>query len=101
MLEIENISVSYGPIEAVCGASLRVAAGSITAIVGANGAGKSTCLKAVSGLVSPAQGRIVFEGAKHHALGRPENRRADLVLCVAEAFRPGRSTGCFGLAQAG
>ena len=86
MLEIENISVSYGPIEAVCGASLRVAAGSITAIVGANGAGKSTCLKAVSGLVSLAQGRIVFEGSPIQELP-PEERLRLGIAHVMEGRR--------------
>ena len=86
MLEIENISVSYGPIEAVCDASLRVAAGSITAIVGANGAGKSTCLKAVSGLVSPAQGRIVFEGSPIQDLP-PEERLRLGIAHVMEGRR--------------
>ena len=86
MLEIDNIAVSYGPVEGVSGASLRVAPGSITAIVGSNGAGKSTCLKAVSGLVEIAQGRIAFEGAPIQDL-RPEDRLRLGIAHVMEGRR--------------
>ena len=86
MLEIDNIAVSYGPVEAVCGASLRVASGSITAIVGSNGAGKSTCLKAVSGLVALQQGRVLFDGQPIHQL-RPEDRLRLGIAHVMEGRR--------------
>ena len=86
MLEIDNIGVSYGPVEAICGASLRVAGGSITAIVGANGAGKSTCLKAISGLVVLQQGKVLFDGQPIHML-RPEDRLRLGIAHVMEGRR--------------
>jgi branched-chain amino acid transport system ATP-binding protein len=69
VLELEDVHVRYGPIEAVRGISLRVAAGTIVTLIGANGAGKSTTLRAISGLLKPAAGRITFEGRPIH--GRP------------------------------
>lgn len=62
MLEVRGLEVNYGHIEAVRGISLDLRAGEITALVGANGAGKSTTLLALSGLQPKAAGRIVFEG---------------------------------------
>ena len=62
MLEIKNLSVSYGAIEALRDVSLSVGQGSIVAILGANGAGKSTLLKTISGLVKPKSGQILLEG---------------------------------------
>ena len=52
MLEIKNVVVHYGKVEALKGISIKVEEGSITSLIGANGAGKSTCLRAISGLVS-------------------------------------------------
>ncbi len=60
MLKIENLRVSYGGIEAVKGISLEVPEGSIVTLIGANGAGKSTTLRAISGLVKPKSGRILY-----------------------------------------
>lgn len=62
ILQIQNLCVSYGHIQAVKGVNLSLNAGEITALVGANGAGKSTSLLAVSGLLKPASGNILFEG---------------------------------------
>ncbi len=62
MLEVENLHVSYGAIKALHGVSLKVPAGSIVTLIGANGAGKSTTLRALSGLVKAASGRIRYEG---------------------------------------
>ena len=62
MLEINDLVVSYGQIEAVKGISLRVDGGQIVALVGANGAGKTTTLGAISGLLRPKRGSIKFEG---------------------------------------
>ncbi len=62
MLEISNISVRYGAIEALRGVSLTVSAGEIVCLIGANGAGKSTVLNAVSGIVPLVSGQITFEG---------------------------------------
>ncbi|MFC0232818.1 ABC transporter ATP-binding protein [Vagococcus entomophilus] len=62
MLKVENISVHYGMIEAVKNVSFEVKAGEIVSLIGANGAGKTTILRTISGLVRPSQGRIQFEG---------------------------------------
>jgi branched-chain amino acid transport system ATP-binding protein len=62
MLEVIDLTVAYGHIQAVRGISFQVLAGQIVSLVGANGAGKSTTLAAISGLVRPRSGRILFEG---------------------------------------
>jgi branched-chain amino acid transport system ATP-binding protein len=62
VLELEDVHVRYGPIAAVRGISMRVAAGTIVTLIGANGAGKSTTLRTISGLLRPTAGRITFEG---------------------------------------
>jgi branched-chain amino acid transport system ATP-binding protein len=61
-LEVENLVVSYGKRRAVDGISLTVGAGEIVTLLGANGSGKSTMLRAISGLVRPRSGRVVYEG---------------------------------------
>jgi branched-chain amino acid transport system ATP-binding protein len=66
MLQVESLETAYGPIRALRGVSFEVAAGSITAVLGANGAGKTSLLRTLSGLVRPRAGRIRFEG---HNLG--------------------------------
>jgi branched-chain amino acid transport system ATP-binding protein len=60
MLEVENLSVAYGAVQALKGVSLRAETGSITAVLGANGAGKTTLLRAISGLVSTQTGTVRF-----------------------------------------
>jgi len=62
LLAIESISVAYGKRRALDGVSLTVAAGEIVTLLGANGSGKSTTLRTISGLVRPARGRVVFDG---------------------------------------
>jgi branched-chain amino acid transport system ATP-binding protein len=62
LLEVEGLDVSYGAIRALRGVSLRVEERQIVTLIGANGAGKSTTLRAISGLVKPTAGRIVFDG---------------------------------------
>ncbi len=62
MLSINNLKVNYGGIEAVKGISFEVEEGSIVTLIGANGAGKSTTLRTIAGLVSPASGSIQFRG---------------------------------------
>jgi branched-chain amino acid transport system ATP-binding protein len=62
LLTIDNLSVHYGAIQALHGLSIRVEPGEIVTLIGANGAGKSTTLRAVSGLVKPSSGRITFDG---------------------------------------
>ena len=62
MLEVKNLHVSYGAIKALHGISLSVKAGSIVTLIGSNGAGKSTTLRAISGLVRPTAGEIFYDG---------------------------------------
>lgn len=62
MLKVENLSMSYGMIQAVKNVSFEVKQGEIVSLIGANGAGKTTILHGISGLIKPDQGRIVFEG---------------------------------------
>ena len=61
-LAVEDLAVSYGKRRAVEGVSLTVGRGEIVALLGANGSGKSTTLRTISGLVRPAQGRVLYEG---------------------------------------
>jgi branched-chain amino acid transport system ATP-binding protein len=81
MLDIQDISLFYGPIQAVSGASLHVAEGEIVAIVGANGAGKSTLLKAIAGLVPPKSGSIRFNGQDITTLAAHRRVSAGIALC--------------------
>jgi branched-chain amino acid transport system ATP-binding protein len=62
LLEIENLSVNYGGIQALQSLSLSIAQGEVVTLIGANGAGKSTTLRAISRIVNARQGRILFEG---------------------------------------
>ena len=100
MLEIEDLHVSYGPLAALRGVSFRVPRGAIVTLIGANGAGKSTTLRAISGLLTPTAGRILLEGQPIHgrlpheilALGIghvPEGRQIFPDLTVGENLRLG------------
>jgi branched-chain amino acid transport system ATP-binding protein len=62
LLAVENLSVFYGSIQALRGISLRVEAGEVVTLIGANGAGKSTTLRTISGLLEPKHGTIQFDG---------------------------------------
>jgi branched-chain amino acid transport system ATP-binding protein len=62
LLEVRDLTVAYGHIQAVKGIDLDLQAGAITALVGANGAGKSTTLLALSGLLKPVRGKVLLEG---------------------------------------
>ncbi|MBQ6128777.1 MAG: ABC transporter ATP-binding protein [Lachnospiraceae bacterium] len=62
VLKIADLQISYGGIEAVRGISFDVKAGEIVTLIGANGAGKSSTLRTISGLVKPASGKVIFEG---------------------------------------
>jgi branched-chain amino acid transport system ATP-binding protein len=95
MLEIDDLHVSYGNIQALRGVSLRVEAGELVTIVGSNGAGKSTTLLTISGVLRPRAGRVLFEGhdlsraAPHNIVGWgishcPEGRLIFGRLSVAE-----------------
>ena len=61
MLRLEGVRAAYGPVEALRGIDLEVRAGELVCLLGANGAGKSSTLRAISGLLRPTAGRIVFE----------------------------------------
>jgi branched-chain amino acid transport system ATP-binding protein len=64
MLRVENLSVLYGRIQALHNFTLEVKPGEVVALIGANGAGKSTMINTVSGLISPAEGKILFGGER-------------------------------------
>jgi branched-chain amino acid transport system ATP-binding protein len=66
MLEISGIDVSYGDVQVLWGVSLEVKKGEIVALIGANGAGKSTTLATISSLVKPRKGSVLFEGSPLH-----------------------------------
>lgn len=100
MLAVRNLRVSYGGIEVVHGVSLDVAAGECVALIGANGAGKSSTLKAICGLVPASGGSIGFEGrditrASGHAIVRagitmcPEGRQVFPQMSVIQNLRMG------------
>ena len=100
MLELRNLDVHYGAVAAIRGLSLTLAAGTIGSIIGSNGAGKSTTLRAVSGLVRPSGGEIWFDGARIDRLDSksivargiahvPEGRRVFPELTVEENLRIG------------
>lgn len=72
MLKIDNVRVNYGGIEAVKGISFEVPEKSIVTLIGANGAGKSTILRSIAGLVKPAAGSIVFEGQELIGMDTPD-----------------------------
>jgi len=100
ILEIDNLHVFYGHIHALRGLSLEVNSDQIVTLIGANGAGKSTTLKAVSGILHPAEGEVRFEGeslndiAPHDVVARgivqvPEGRRIFGRLTVQENLNMG------------
>jgi branched-chain amino acid transport system ATP-binding protein len=100
LLQIENLHVSYGGINAVKGINFEVGDGELVALIGANGAGKSTTLKAICGLLHPAAGRVLYQGADitgfpSHKLVRrglalvPEGRGIFSRLTVAENLAMG------------
>lgn len=68
MLEVQDLVVRYGAIEALHGLSLRVERGQIVTLIGGNGAGKTTTLRTISGLLRPARGRVLFEGRAIHGM---------------------------------
>jgi branched-chain amino acid transport system ATP-binding protein len=78
MLKIENLSVHYGDAQALDGVSLTVDEGAIVAIVGANGAGKTSLIRTIAGMHRPTGGRILFRGAD--IAGLPSHRVCDLGI---------------------
>jgi len=79
ILELDDITVAYGNLEAVRGLSLTVERGEIVALLGANGAGKSTTLRAISGLIRPRTGRITVDGQDMTGWAADRIARAGLV----------------------
>jgi len=78
LLSVKNLSVSYGPAQAIFDVSLTADAGEVVAILGANGAGKSTLARAISGLVPSASGSVEFDGANITGKLAHQIRRAGL-----------------------
>jgi branched-chain amino acid transport system ATP-binding protein len=102
LLEIRDLIVLYGEIEALRGVSISVDEGQVVTLLGANGAGKSTTLRAISGLTRPAAGEILFDGRSIAGLGPeaivrlgishvPEGRRVFPGLSVKENIMLGAS----------
>ena len=100
LLEVKDLKVSYGGIEALKGISFKVDEGAIVTLIGANGAGKSTTLRAISGLVHPSQGIITYKGEPISGMDTqkivekgialvPEGRRVFPNLTVLENLRIG------------
>ena len=103
MLNVSDLHVSYGPVLAVRGVSLAVPKGQIVALLGANGAGKSSTLRTISGLLRPANGTIEFEGRRIDRVPAerivqlgisqvPEGRQIFTELTVMENLRLGAYT---------
>ncbi len=86
MIKIDDLVVSYGGIEALKGVSLEVPSGKIVTLVGANGAGKSTTLKSIVGLVKPKSGSINYEGTDLTKL-KTENMVKEGIALVPEGRR--------------
>jgi len=100
MLTLDSVNVFYGGIHALRSVSLTVQSGEVVTLIGSNGAGKSTTLRAITGLVTPASGRIVFEGSDitglpaHQLVARgismaPEGRGIFANLTVLENLEMG------------
>ena len=103
MLHVDNIHVYYGSIHAIKGVSFSIDKGEIVTLIGANGAGKSTILKTVSGILKPKTGAITFQGQNmlgvpaHKIVANglaqcPEGRRIFLQLTVSESLEMGAYT---------
>jgi branched-chain amino acid transport system ATP-binding protein len=100
LLEVKDLHVYYGKIHALKGVSLELGKDQIVTLIGANGAGKSTTLKAISGILGASEGQITYDGeplrniAAHHIVGKgivqvPEGRRIFSRLTVAENLKIG------------
>ena len=81
MLEIRDMVCGYGNVTALRGISLQVKAGQLVALIGANGAGKSTTLRAISGLVAPRSGSMLFEGKDIAGAKPPRVVAAGIAHC--------------------
>jgi branched-chain amino acid transport system ATP-binding protein len=103
LLELKNVSSSYGSVQALRGVSLKVEAGEVVTLLGANGAGKSTTLRTVSGLIRPTSGEVWFDGQRIDTLNAeqvvrlgishvPEGRRIFPGLTVRENIMLGSTS---------
>lgn len=103
LLEVKDLSVSYGAIRALHGISFHVDEGEIVTLIGANGAGKSTTLQTISGLLKPDNGQIIYDGQDISTIGAdtivrrgitqvPEGRRIFAPLTVRENLEMGAFT---------
>ncbi len=103
VLKLQNVESAYGPIKAIRGVSLRVPESRIVTVLGSNGAGKTTILKTISGIIDPRRGSVTFRGeditAKDpaHIVGRglshvPEGREVFPLLSVRENLMMGAYT---------
>ena len=81
MLALDDVHASYGPVAAIRGLSLEVRAGELVCLIGANGAGKSSTLRAISGLLGVTRGRIVFDGAEIHRAAPDAILKAGIAHC--------------------
>ena len=104
MLEVRNIDVFYGDVQVVRDLSFEVKQGEVVALIGANGAGKSTTLKTISGLLRPNSGEVLFQGQPIHAIAPfhlielgiahcPEARRLFVEMTVEENLDMGSLKG--------
>ncbi len=79
MLRLESVDVAYGPVQALRGLSMEVRAGEVVALLGANGAGKTTALRTISGLLAPRRGSIHFDGRRVAGLPAESIARAGVA----------------------
>jgi branched-chain amino acid transport system ATP-binding protein len=100
MLTVEDLTTDYGPVRAVDGVSLQATSGTVTAVLGANGAGKTSLLRTITGLVAPRTGRVTLDGAditgmaveeivRRGVAHVPEGRGVISELTVGENLRLG------------
>jgi branched-chain amino acid transport system ATP-binding protein len=103
MLRVEGLNAGYGEVQILWDLSLEIPAGSITALIGSNGVGKTTCLRALAGGLAPYSGRILYEGqditsrpqawrARHGIMMIPEGRQLYSGLSVEDNLRMGAYT---------
>jgi branched-chain amino acid transport system ATP-binding protein len=103
ILQLNNVESAYGPIKAIRGVSLKVRRGEISTVLGSNGAGKTTILKTISGIIDPRRGSITFDGhditskdpaliVRHGLMHVPEGREVFPLLSVRDNLLMGAYT---------
>lgn len=85
MLTLENVSVSYGAIEALTDINLHVEQGEVVTLIGANGAGKTTTLRTITGLLDPKEGRVMYEG--NQISGVPAHKLVSMGIAMSPEGR--------------